>query len=215
MKALVKKLYGDYRSVLEEARLPVQRRLVAKQLSGYRLPYQLHLGCGAVNFAGWINIDADRASAADIIWDLAKGIPVPDSSCALIYSEHMLEHLTVEQGRQFLSECQRALQTGGTLRIAMPSLDVLLEKSHCGNWREQDWLGWPEYQFVQTRAEMMNMFFRAWGHQWIYDAEELQRRLREAGFKKITEAQWGRSQITTLNNRETRKDSLLICEARK
>lgn len=215
MKALVKKLYRDYRSVQEKARLPRQRRLVAQQLSAHRHPYQLHLGCGLIRFDGWINIDADQGSVADIIWDLAKGIPVADSSCALIYSEHMLEHLTVEQGRQFLIECHRALQTGGTVRIAMPSLDVLVEKSHSGKWREQDWLMWPEYQFVQTRAEMMNMFFRAWGHQWIYDTEELHRRLREAGFSKITNAEWGRSSISGLNGRETRKDSLLICEARK
>ena len=74
---------------------------------------------------------------------------------------------------------------------------------------------WPEYQFIQTRAEMLNIAFHWWGHQWLYDREEFHRRLGEAGFPEIRDMPWGESGIPDFRNRETRKDSLLICEAEK
>jgi predicted SAM-dependent methyltransferase len=57
--------------------------------------------------------------------------------------------------------------------------------------------------------------FGRWGHQWLYDREELHRRLREAGFSIVTDKEWGASDEPALQNRETRPDSLLICEAVK
>jgi predicted SAM-dependent methyltransferase len=148
----------------------------------------------------------------DIVWDLRNGLPVPDQSCRLIYSEHVLEHLPVADGVKLLRDCRRALIPGGVVRIAMPSLDVLLEKSVNGNWRDQDWLKWPGHEFIQSRAEMLNISFRSWDHQWLYDREELHRRLTESGFTIIRDVGWGESEEPDLCNRETRKDSMLICE---
>jgi predicted SAM-dependent methyltransferase len=179
-------------------------------------PFKLHIGCGRIRFDGWINLDSDPAvSTPDVLWDLTRGFPVPDGSCGLIYSEHLLEHLKAEEGVALLKQCRRALAPGGTVRFAMPSLDHLLEKVCSGNWRDQDWLTWPEYQFVQTRAEMLNMAFHWWGHQWLYDREEFHRRLKEAGFTHFRDMAWGESGIPDFRSRETRKDSLLICEAEK
>jgi predicted SAM-dependent methyltransferase len=103
----------------------------------------------------------------------------------------------------------------GVLRVAMPSLDELLEKSCQGAWRDQEWLKRPEYQFIKSRAEMLNIAFRWWGHKWLYDREELHRRLAEAGFTKVVDARWGRSECGSLRNLENRLDSLLVCEASK
>ncbi len=192
------------------------RHAAYRQLRAFPHPYKLHLGCGKVKLHGWVNVDVDRSlDTVDVVWDVTRGLPIEDSSCGLIYCEHFLEHLTAEEGVGFLRECHRVLASGGVVRVAMPSLDVLLEKSCRGDWREQDWLTWPEYRFVQTRAEMINIFFRWWGHQWIYDREELHRRLREAGFLYIHDLAWGQSSVPDLRNLETRADSLLICEARK
>ncbi len=194
-----------------------QRRRLAsaeRRLARFTPPYKLNAGCGTVYFEGWVNIDFDPAAPRlDLCWDLAEGVPLPDASCEVIYSEHMLEHLSVEQGLQFLRECRRTLRPGGVVRIAMPSLDDMIEKSAAGRWREQAWLDEPQWRFIASRAEMFNIMFRWWGHQWIYDREELHRRLREAGFEVIRDVAWGESEVACLRQRETRNNSLLICEA--
>ncbi|MGZ3406786.1 MAG: class I SAM-dependent methyltransferase [Polyangia bacterium] len=177
-------------------------------------PYKLHLGCGTVRFDGWINIDADpKLDTVDLRWDLGRSIPVGDGTCRLLFSEHLLEHLPPDRGVAFLKECRRVLQPGGVVRIAMPSLENILAKAVSEDWRDQDWLRWPEYQFIETRAEMINIAFRWWGHQWLYDREELHRRLREAGFEQIHDVERGQSAHPELRERETRLDSLLCAEA--
>lgn len=178
-------------------------------------PYKLHIGCGQNIFLDWINIDIEANSpGVDLLCDVRNELPFEDDSCSLIYNEHVLEHLTVEEGLFFLKECRRVLQPGGTLRIAMPNLEDIVEKYNSEDWRDQDWLKWPDYQFVQTRAEMMNISFRWWDHKWLYNLEELNRRLVEAGYPSSKAVSWGESTIPELRHRETREDSLLIIEAK-
>jgi predicted SAM-dependent methyltransferase len=57
----------------------------------------------------------------------------------------------------------------------MPSLEAVVEKSRSVDWRGQDWRVLPENTHIQTRCEMQNTALRAWGHQWVYDREELHR----------------------------------------
>jgi predicted SAM-dependent methyltransferase len=179
-------------------------------------PYKINAGCGGSRFAGWVNIDNNKAwKNVDIYWDLSQGLPAADASCSLIYSEHVLEHLSLQQGLNLLRDCHRALLPGGILRTAMPSLDDMIEKSAGGRWRDQVWLHEPQWQFIDSRAEMFNIMFRWWGHQWIYDRNELHRRLHEAGFEKLRDVAWGESEVECLRGRETRPSSLLICEAEK
>ena len=97
----------------------------------------------------------------------------------------------------------------------MPSLDNLIESSYLNTWQDADWLSWPQYRFIKTRAEMINIAFRWWGHKWLYDREELYRRLHEAGFDNIIDCEWGQSNLPLLSGLETRKESKLICQAMK
>jgi predicted SAM-dependent methyltransferase len=208
-------------ALIKNLRAADMRRAKKKQaaeakeiLKKYHQPFQLHVGCGKIYLDGWINIDLD-SDTADMKLDVTEVLPFEDSSCELIYSEHMLEHLTVEQGVAFLKECLRVLKKDGVLRIAMPSLDRLIQRSCDGTWRDAEWLSWPQYRHVTTRAQMLNMAFREWGHQWLYDREEFHRRLSEAGFEKISDCDWGISQYIKLSGRESRQDSMLIMEAQK
>lgn len=193
-----------------------RRRRASKTLDATERPLRLHLGCGPNYLAGWVNIDLNRKlKPLDLHWDLKDGLPVRDATCELIYSEHLLEHLPVDRAVALLSECRRALVPQGVVRIAMPSLEHLVAKYASPAWRDQEWLRWPAFQFVETRAEMLNLSFRSWGHRWLYDREELHRRLVEAGFVEIADVAWGESGHEGLRGLETRRDSLLICEAAK
>ena len=48
-------------------------------------------------------------------------IPENDSSVALIYSGHTLEHLEADAATNFLRECHRILKPGGIIRLALPN----------------------------------------------------------------------------------------------
>jgi predicted SAM-dependent methyltransferase len=152
--------------LLDRAKNKIKIQSAKKLVTKYPSPYKLHIGCGSVRLEGWINIDNNNQSqSVDIVWDISDRLPfLENSSCSLIYNEHFLEHLSVEQGIVFLKECYRILKTNGTLRIAMPSLEYTVDKYQSENWQDQDWLKWEGHEFIKTRAEMINRGSRLYDH---------------------------------------------------
>ncbi|MFI5207904.1 MAG: class I SAM-dependent methyltransferase [Gemmatimonadales bacterium] len=178
-----------------------------------RLPrhgLKLHLGCGTVRLEGWVNVDIET-SQADLTLDITRGLPLPDGAARLIYHEHVMEHITVDEAKACLRDWFRLLEPGGVLRIATPDLAYVVER-YRGDWRDQAWLKLPEYAFIRTRAEMLNTSLRWWGHQYLYDEEELRRRMNDAGFATIRRCALGESPVAELARLETREDSQLILE---
>lgn len=173
---------------------------------------KLHLGCGGVRLDGWVNIDIE--AGGDLRLDVRSALPFADGSARLIYHEHLMEHLTLEEGRRCLADWHRLLEAGGVLRIATPDLEYLVQR-YGADWRSQTWLQQPEYAFIATRAEMLNVAFRWWGHQYLYDGEELERRVREAGFATVRRCAFRTSPAPELAGLETREDSKLILEGLK
>ena len=115
---------------------------------------KLHLGCGLIAPASWLNVDgswnariqrhprarkalnklgvlprneADALWASDVfIHDLRKPLPWEDGRFAAVYSSHLLEHLTWGDARQLLAESRRVLKPGGVCRIVVPDLEWLI-----------------------------------------------------------------------------------------
>lgn len=61
---------------------------------------KLHIGCGDVALAGWVNIDLTPYPAVDLVHDVTK--PLPFESCSFIFAEHFIEHLSLHDGLRFL-----------------------------------------------------------------------------------------------------------------
>ena len=159
---------------------------------------KLHLGCGSVYKQGWINIDID-SEVADLKHDLREPLPFEDESIDFIFAEHFIEHLAQADAKKLLLECFRVLKRNGVLRLTTPSLYILLTNYLKGNLSE-----WGEYWMPPTRAHMINEGMRNWGHQFIYDADELARFLLECGYKKIVFEDWRQSQFDELDKIEHR-----------
>jgi predicted SAM-dependent methyltransferase len=85
----------------------------------------LNLGCGSRYISNWINIDFGSDSDKVIAYDLTKGIPLEDKSCAVVYHSHVLEHFSRKEAEFFLNECFRVLEPLGIIRIAVPDLEQL------------------------------------------------------------------------------------------
>ncbi len=173
---------------------------------------KLNIGCGSVKIPNWINIDIEPG--ADLVMDVRNGLPFKDNSAEFIYNEHFIEHLEYGDGKKTINEFYRVLKKGGILRIATPDLDYIIQK-YLEHWKDQDWLSWPEHQFIKTKGQMINISFRWWGHQYLYNEEDLKKLLINAGFENTIRCKHAESSYHELKHLETRKDSQLILEAEK
>lgn len=174
---------------------------------------KLHIGCGDVYLEGWVNIDLN-SEIADLKHDLREPLPFEEKSVDFIYSEHFIEHLAFEEGLRCMKDFYRVLKNGGILRVATPDLRYLLFK-YFFFWKNQDWIKTYQYEWLETPAQMVNLSFREWGHQHLYDKQELLRLLHKAGFVSCIKQCRKKSKFAELKNLETRKDSRLVFEAIK
>ena len=189
-----------------------------KQLLEREGDIKLNVGCGTDYKDGWINIDNNsdaNIEKLDLNWDLRYPLPFPENSVDYIFNEHFIEHLTVEEGQAAIKDLMRVLKPGGVMRIATPDLEDNVYKYLNVAIEEDQVIKTFNLDFIKTKAERMNIGFRAWGHKWIYDWEELERRLREAGCSKVTRCTLHKSKHKELRNLEIRQESRLIAEVIK
>ncbi len=197
-------------SVVTAARGRLLRRRAKSQLASLPRPYRLCLGSGRAPIDEWTNLD--YYFPADVQLDLRYGIPVPDGSVELIYSEHLIEHLRLEANVALFGECRRILAPAGRMRIATPDLAELV-RDYRTDWRRHDWVNWDEYAWIDSGTQMLNVAIREWGHVYMWDYEELSQRLEEVGFTDVERFEIGDSGTEALRGLETRADSKLVVEA--
>jgi predicted SAM-dependent methyltransferase len=160
---------------------------------------------------GWTNVDF--YFPADVSLDLRYGLPIPDDSVQFIYSEHLVEHFSLNDSLRLFSECRRVLAADGVMRVATPDLTEIV-RDYRMDWRKQDWVNWDEYQWIDSGACAVNTAVREWGHLYLWDFEEMDTRLRSLGFQDVLRCDLGESDNAELRGLETRADSLLVVEAR-
>lgn len=184
------------------ATLPVRAAsLMAPGLVRRRLrtSTRLHLGCGDNVIDGWSNLD--MAGPRGVVrFDLRRPLPVATDSVDLIYSEHFIEHVSHEHGLRLLSECHRVLRPGGVIRISTPDLTKLIAEYMAGRteeWADMDW-------HPQSPCVMLNEGLRLWGHQFVYDEQELVSSLVHTGFTVVERKAWRESGVKGLSGLESR-----------
>lgn len=96
----------------------------------------------------------------------------------------------------------------GILRISTPSLKKLIDEYLLGRLCEWDDVGFSP----STPCRMVNGGMRLWGHQFLYDIEELESLLKECGFRNIIQVPWHESSHPELKNLECRPfhDEIII-----
>jgi predicted SAM-dependent methyltransferase len=191
---------------------------IDKLLQRYPDSIKLNIGCGTDYKEGWINIDNnsdDNIEKLDLNWDLRNPLPFEDNSVDFIFNEHFFEHLTVEEAQPIMKDLKRVLKPGGVMRIAMPDLEGVVNNYLHVPLDKDPVIKEFGLDFVKTKAEWMNISFRDWGHKWLYDWEELERRLKEAGFTRMKRCKLRKSTYAELQNLEVRDGSLLIAEVIK
>jgi len=148
---------------------------------------KLHIGCGANILEGWLNTDLNDNDENIAYLDAGRKFPLTSNSFDFVYSEHLFEHLDINQQLNMLEESIRVLKPGGIVRIATPSLDFLNDLyNNPGKTPNKEYISWAtstsSYLFsVKKNIEdenkfycyVINNFYRAWGHKLIHNQDSL------------------------------------------
>ena len=135
---------------------------------------------------GWINVDVSNES--DLFWDLRYGIPFPDASVDRIYSSHLFEHLTYEQGQGLLDESMRALKPGGSFSIVVPNARMYVEWYTGAREIPADADTWAPAYNNTTGIDALNyVAYMAGEHKYMFDQVNLLHILNAKGFDRVTQ----------------------------
>jgi hypothetical protein len=144
---------------------------------------RLHIGCGNRRLAGWINADAVQG-VGDVVVDLHNDLP--RDTFVEIYGSHVLEHCWPQDTPAILSSLLAALLPGGTLRLSVPDLRLVVKNCVDGHayGDERSALAviyGGEFSRTTSSPDL---------HRQAFWKERLERLLTEAGFTNVRE--WNR-----------------------
>jgi predicted SAM-dependent methyltransferase len=204
-------------------------------------PLRINLGSGKQAHPGWTGYDRSltpligRLLGRDVhgwardtrVRDLTRGLPHADGSVDAVYSSHTLEHLTRDDAAFVVSECYRVLRRGGTLRLVVPDLEVLV-RAYIAKDREKlpgngpigDALMDGLLQRPRRHKPLRRLASRLLrsddgGHRWMYDQDSLAHLVRQAGFRDVERVAFGQGRDADTAELDTRSAFHIHLEALK
>ena len=166
-------------------------------------------------------------------WDAVRDVPLPgvmvydmrnlpmigisDNTYNGVYSEHFIEHLTKEEGINFLKEMFRIMKPGGVIRTVWPPMEFV-------QWLRQDkdlsnhpWVK-HYYNFYVVKHKFapsgnenksiqeqcaLGILHQNGEHKHIWSKSELSQTLKELNFLNVKEYQYQQSSLSDFKNIDT------------
>jgi predicted SAM-dependent methyltransferase len=170
--------------VFAPTRLGAKRKV--RRLLKERNDLMIEIGAGnKKGKLGWTTVDI--TAGCDLFWDLRRGLPFPDESVKAIYSSHLFEHLSYQEGQRLLDECKRVLVHGGSFSICVPNSRLYIE-AYLGDKQldVERFLGWKLGYNNTTKIDYVNYVGHLGGqHKYMFDEENLVHILKARGFKNV------------------------------
>jgi predicted SAM-dependent methyltransferase len=194
----------------------VRGRQLFVRPKGFAALEYLDVGCGPfVNTNDFVNLDYEWRPGVQVCWDIVKWkLPFPDNRFRGIYTEHCLEHITLDNAADVISEFHRILKPGGRARIIVPDGELYFDLY------QQQKLGvevkMPYQESYVSPMARVNGLFRNHGHQFIFDFNTLSILLTKAGFRDIRKSAFREGiDPVLLKDSEYRRNESLYVEAVK
>jgi predicted SAM-dependent methyltransferase len=140
---------------------------------------QLHIGCGEKYIPGFVHIDVRKFPHIDHVASADRLAMFADDSVDLIYCAHILEHFPRTKTAAVLAEWRRALKPGGTLRLAVPDFEALVQI-----YAEKKDISLVLGPLVGRQDYPENT------HYMIFDFQSLKKMLEEVGFRNVRRYDW-------------------------
>jgi predicted SAM-dependent methyltransferase len=136
---------------------------------------------------GWTTIDI--VSGADIEWNLLNPIPLPEDSVDVIYSSHLLEHLSYKEIINVLNGWFRILKPNGKLMICVPDASHYLRAYHNPDTIQEfipDFYQ-PGFNYHSPIDYINYIAYMDGEHKHLFDQENLHAILQSIGFINVKE----------------------------
>lgn len=175
---------------------------------------KLHLGSNRTVLKGWLCSDIVPQNNQSILLDVRDRFPFENNVFDYIFAEHLIEHLSLDEGIFMLNECFRLLKKNGRLRIATPDLDVI---SKLYTEREklfgEKYIKWSIDNFAKDArlydpVIVVNTLFHNWNHKFLYDLSFLRKILENSGFRDIQQFTYSDSNDVNLRNIERHHENV-------
>ena len=201
---------------------PLRRRRLTKSLRASSGPTLLEFGAGGTKRNGWITTDVTWRSANHL--DVTATWPMADETVDFLFSDNVVEHLSLSGARVAFREACRVLKPGGILRVVTPDIGELT-RAYLSVPEESDGLKTQlleEGYLVENQVDLLRFAFQDDGHAsgYLWDKDALETELRSAGFSGVVFHAPGQSKHAQLRNLDLRVDTplarmMLAAEAEK
>lgn len=142
-------------------------------------PIKLNLGCFNKKLPGFINVDIREEVNPDVVDDAFQLDQFQENSVDLIYSSHMLEHLSFGKSYETLKRWYQILKIGGILRLAIPDVEAA-----CKWYLEHRNLYDVRTVFWGSQLHPFDFHYHGW------DFQSLKTDLNRIGFKGVKRWDW-------------------------
>lgn len=196
------------KSAVGSVNRPLARRRLARALSGSGAPYKIEVGAHIGTLPGWISTDVCWRTRHYL--DAASPWPVPQGCASHVYSDNMIEHLSLDANRRFFRQAARALRPGGTIRLITPDVERLARlylqggaeaRWHLDSMRSRGYA-------ADHRVDLLRSIFQDCGHHrgYLWCLDSISTELTAAGFSAVRRQEAGHSEDPELRGLERRSE---------
>lgn len=150
---------------------------------------KLHLGCGKRFIPGFVHIDAVDYPHVDHVATIDNLSFIKTDSVDVIYNCHVLEHFKRRDVGRVLSEWQRVIKPGGTLRVSVPDFSKL-----CEVYQRQNQLDVVIGALFGRQDYLYNIHYN------VFDLASLAQSLEEAGFINVHRYDWRQTEHSDIDD---------------
>ena len=143
---------------------------------------RLHLGCGDISLPGFVNVDASKTFASNVIDDITTLGSFGSDVAAEIYACHVLEHFSHDEVPMILKRWFDVIQPDGTIRISVPDMDKIV-KIYNANWQHFQTEGHSPWIGLIYGGQKDRYDYHKTGFNFVW----LRKLLSDAGFVDIKE----------------------------
>lgn len=160
-----------------------------KERDGFKIIFGGHWS----NNPGWLVL-------AESEQDITKPLELKNNIVDIVFTEHVIEHISFMNGVAFMLEAKRILKTGGVFRIICPSAEKVLSASFDDENGKQylkslerfypdehklfakwNFDGLAEF----SKIFLLNSIFTGYGHKFIWSSELMVKVLKLLGYKEV------------------------------